>query len=163
LGKEVHILFRLATLPILGEYPIRPDRSRIEELLETCVHDPAVIDDEMVDYYYQLAEQPGAQQAFLATVRALGSLSGARDMTFGPILRGLGRIDLPTLIIWGKEDEIIPLEHAYTAQERMPDARLKVIEDCGHLPQIENPDAFNEILLDFLEEPGLRRVIEELS
>ena len=58
---------------------------------------------------------------------------------------------LPTLIVWGDRDTIIPVEHAYEAHEAIPDSRLEVIEGAGHFPHVECPDEFLDVLLDFLD------------
>ena len=57
---------------------------------------------------------------------------------------------LPTLIVWGDRDPIIPVAHAYAAHDAMPGSRLEVFEGIGHFPHVECPDAFVAVLLDFL-------------
>ena len=57
---------------------------------------------------------------------------------------------LPTLIIWGERDEIIPVSHAYVAHEAIPGSRLVVLEGVGHFPHLEAPAEFLEVLTDFL-------------
>lgn len=154
LGREMHILFRLPTLPLIGEWLTRPSRQRTRELLDTCYYDPTKVSDEMVDFYYALSSQPGAQRAFLTTLRVQGSFGGLREMILGSILRGLKRLDIPTLLVWGQEDEILPLEHARQAHQRLPDSRLEIIDHCGHLPPMEQPEKFNQAVLDFLNIDG---------
>ncbi len=66
--------------------------------------------------------------------------------------RQLKKILSPTLIIWGKQDRLIPLRHAYRAVRRIPNARLVIFEPCGHLPMLEHPDEFNKVVLEFLAE-----------
>jgi hypothetical protein len=57
---------------------------------------------------------------------------------------------MPTLIVWGDHDRIIPLDHAYKAHEAIPNSRLEVMEGVGHYPHVEEPVRFVEILRDFL-------------
>jgi pimeloyl-ACP methyl ester carboxylesterase len=57
---------------------------------------------------------------------------------------------MPTLIVWGDHDRIIPLDHAYLAHEAIPNSRLEVMEGVGHYPHVEEPVRFVEILRDFL-------------
>lgn len=64
----------------------------------------------------------------------------------------LRRIHLPTLIVWGKQDKLIPLGHGELYARRIPGAKLAVIEACGHLPPVEQPDRFARIVGDFLAE-----------
>jgi pimeloyl-ACP methyl ester carboxylesterase len=58
---------------------------------------------------------------------------------------------MPTMILWGDRDDIIPVSHAYAAHEAMPGSRLVIIEGVGHFPQIEAPEQFVGALVDFLD------------
>jgi pimeloyl-ACP methyl ester carboxylesterase len=62
----------------------------------------------------------------------------------------LGRLTTPTLIVWGREDKIAPLECGELFAAAIPKSRLAVIDRCGHFPHLEKPDEFNRVLLDFL-------------
>jgi pimeloyl-ACP methyl ester carboxylesterase len=64
----------------------------------------------------------------------------------------LPRVDRPTLIVWGAQDQIIPPICGEQYQRLMPNARLELIDRCGHLPQIEQPEAFVRVVGDFLDE-----------
>lgn len=66
----------------------------------------------------------------------------------------LAHIAVPTLVIWGDNDWILWMDGAETFVENIPDARLVVIPDCGHMPQLEEPDAFSEVLREFLQATG---------
>jgi pimeloyl-ACP methyl ester carboxylesterase len=58
----------------------------------------------------------------------------------------------PILIMWGREDNVFPVQHAYRAAEVVPQAKLVIIEECGHFPQLEATSTFNSELLDWLSE-----------
>lgn len=62
----------------------------------------------------------------------------------------LHRIDVPTLLVWGDSDRLFPKEHALAFQEAIPGAKLVTIAKCGHVPQIEQPDAFIAALESFI-------------
>jgi 3-oxoadipate enol-lactonase len=62
----------------------------------------------------------------------------------------LGRIAVPTLVVHGAEDAIVPLEEARQMADSIPGARLEVIPSAGHLPNLENPQAYNQVLRQFL-------------
>ncbi len=69
-----------------------------------------------------------------------------------PRLPGLlQRVDVPSLIVWGREDRIVPLNCGELYQRSIPGARLSIIENCGHSPQIEKPDEFVRTVLGFLD------------
>jgi pimeloyl-ACP methyl ester carboxylesterase len=62
----------------------------------------------------------------------------------------LRRVTAPTLVLWGRQDGLVPLAHAARWCSRIPNAQLHVIDGCGHLPPIETPAAFAEAVLPFL-------------
>jgi pimeloyl-ACP methyl ester carboxylesterase len=57
---------------------------------------------------------------------------------------------MPTLIVWGDRDRIIPVAQAYSAHDAMPDSRLEIFEGAGHFPHAERPDRFADVLHDFM-------------
>jgi pimeloyl-ACP methyl ester carboxylesterase len=74
-----------------------------------------------------------------------------------PIRDRLPEIACPTLIVWGRDDLIVPVRDADVFEELIPDSRKVVFDDTGHLAMLERPERFNRLLLDFLaEEPGQR-------
>ena len=62
----------------------------------------------------------------------------------------LGRVNIPTQIVWGHQDQLVPLECGEMFRDAIPGAKLSVIDKCGHLPNIEKPEEFIKIALDFL-------------
>ena len=64
--------------------------------------------------------------------------------------RRLDRITAKTLVIWGRQDGLIPLAHGERYAARIPDARLEIIDRCGHLPVIEQPDKVAQLVLEFM-------------
>jgi pimeloyl-ACP methyl ester carboxylesterase len=101
---------------------------------------------EMWDAYATLTE-PEHRAAFLRTVHAVidpgGQAVSATDRLYLAAA-------VPTLIVWGDADPIIPVEHAYAAHDAMPGSRLEVFEHVGHFPHAEDPQRFTRVLLDFL-------------
>src|SRR4051812_1678542 len=65
----------------------------------------------------------------------------------------LSSIHVPTLLVWGKEDMLVPVEDADEFESRIPGARKLVMDDTGHVPMLERPRTFNDQLLQFLSEP----------
>ena len=59
---------------------------------------------------------------------------------------------LPSLIVWGGDDPIIPVEHGRAAHEAMPGSRLEILDGVGHFPQLERPREFAALLADFIAE-----------
>jgi pimeloyl-ACP methyl ester carboxylesterase len=78
------------------------------------------------------------------------ALEALLDYDFRP---RLGEIACPTLIVWGKEDMLVPVEDADEFQREIPGARKILFEDTGHVPMLERPVMFNDCLMEFLAEP----------
>jgi pimeloyl-ACP methyl ester carboxylesterase len=69
-------------------------------------------------------------------------------------LRGrLHRVHMPTLVVWGEHDRLVPSAHARAYVDGLPDARLALLQDTGHYPYIERPGAFSEAVREFLLQP----------
>ena len=90
-------------------------------------------------------------------------LTSSRLMRWGINLLGqknvftgrLRHITAPVLIIWGRQDRLIPVRHAERAARLIPNAQLKVLDPCGHVPMLERPDDFNHAVLQFLNGDAL--------
>ena len=63
----------------------------------------------------------------------------------------LKQIENETLIIWGKDDKLFSVEYGEAAAKIIPNAKLRLIQDAGHLPLMDQPEIFNKILGDFLK------------
>ena len=97
------------------------------------------------------------RQAFLRTLR---SVVDFRGQSVSALNRLHVKANLPTMTIWGDQDAIIPVDHAYAAQATRPDVRLEVLPGVGHFPQVERPAQVVELIEDFIAtEPGA--VIEQ--
>jgi pimeloyl-ACP methyl ester carboxylesterase len=73
-----------------------------------------------------------------------------RSHTLPALLRG---ITTPTLVVWGREDAIIPCSVCQLYEHAIPGATAKIIENCGHMPEMEKPAEFVQVVLDFLTAP----------
>ena len=68
---------------------------------------------------------------------------------------------VPTLIVWGRDDSLIPVSHAIAAHEAIPGSRLELFDRVGHFPHCEAPERFVEVLLDFIDStPPARMSLE---
>ncbi len=78
--------------------------------------------------------------------RALLSMAAGRDWLNGT----LGRADMPVLVVWGKQDALIPVAYAAPLAAEFPHAELKVLDGCGHVPVADCPEAFDRAVVPFL-------------
>jgi pimeloyl-ACP methyl ester carboxylesterase len=100
-----------------------------------------------------LARTPTEEEAdILLTNRFMAAKYGWEPRWFNPALeRWLHRIKVPTLVIWGENDKLLPPVYAKVWGERVPNARVEIIPRCGHLPQIEQADTAANLILSFLD------------
>jgi pimeloyl-ACP methyl ester carboxylesterase len=108
------------------------------------VHAPRA--GEMWSAYSSLAD-PQTRQAFLRTLRSVVDYRGQAVSALGKIHVSRG---LPTLLIWGDQDSIIPVAHGRAAHDAVPGSRLEVLPGVGHFPHVEAPTAVVDILDDFI-------------
>jgi pimeloyl-ACP methyl ester carboxylesterase len=87
------------------------------------------------------------RQAFLRTLR---SVVDYRGQAVSALNRLHMAAELPTMTIWGDQDRIIPVDHAYAAQAARPDSRLEVLEGVGHFPHVERPSEVVDLIDDFI-------------
>lgn len=83
----------------------------------------------------------------VAPVRGQLGLTGQREVLLG----GLFDLEIPTLVIWGVDDQVVPSYHGIAAARQLRRGKLVVIPDCGHLPHVEQPESFNAALAEFME------------
>jgi len=88
--------------------------------------------------------QPNAKMAFMSTILALKNSL--------PITDRLPNITVPTLLIWGKQDTMIPVKYANDFVSSIKNCQLEIMENCGHTPHIEEPIKFSQIVLNFLNQ-----------
>ncbi|MCW3000899.1 MAG: alpha/beta hydrolase [Conexibacter sp.] len=80
-----------------------------------------------------------------------GFIDALDAMTDYPIRDRLGEITAPTLVVWGEDDPLVPVRDAWEFGELIPNARVVVYEDTGHVAMLERPEAFNALVAEFLE------------
>lgn len=88
------------------------------------------------------------RQAFVRTVRGVIA-PGGQSVSANDRLYLLEQV--PTMIVWGRRDGIIPVSHAHAAHEAIPQSRLEIIEGAGHFPHVEEPALVASLLMDFLD------------
>ncbi len=116
-------------------------RSLVERSLRQSVSNQAIVTDAAIDRYWELLRYRGNRQATLARF-------SAPQQPFAPAT--LARSKVPTLIIWGSEDALIPLSSGRWLARHMPASRLEVLDGIGHLPMEEAPDRSAALLADFV-------------
>jgi pimeloyl-ACP methyl ester carboxylesterase len=154
LGREVHPLLALDTLPMIGELAIMISRMPGGDVGRTSMStamlfaQPSRVPAEFFTEQHALGRRPGQLEASTAMARALFDANGQREV----LLENLPTLTMPTLVVWGGCDYVLPASHAEAAVGRLPQGRLALFADCGHLPHVECPDRFASVLSEWLAE-----------
>jgi pimeloyl-ACP methyl ester carboxylesterase len=153
-GREVALGLRLLALRPLTRVLLRPRRSAAARSLRDIFHDPSFSTEERVDQAFALAQRP--REAMLEMGRDLGTLRGIRAGWRRDLLARLAEHDLPTLVVWGAHDLILPAVHLEAAKAALPQARTHLFLDTGHMPQIERAQEFAGLVRHFYRDgPGV--------
>jgi pimeloyl-ACP methyl ester carboxylesterase len=150
LGKALGFGMRLSAIPGIGEALNRPSRATAKFLIRQCVADPeAFLTDEFID----LVERNlplDVLQFQLRTFRTSANFWGMKPEFLSSLRDSLLKIQAPTLVLWGKQDQITPVSGAEVAMNQIPDATLHLFEHCGHWAYLEYANEFNQLVLEFL-------------
>ncbi|HEY1131761.1 MAG TPA: alpha/beta hydrolase [Roseateles sp.] len=133
--------FRIARTPVLRE-PMRwlLPRRAIEDSVLDVYGDPGKVSAALVDRYYELALREGNRVALMRRMDQVAP---------GPVKR-LPEIKVPTLILWGGKDRLIPPRWGQAFEKAIPGSQLVVFPNLGHVPQEEDPAATLAALRDWL-------------
>ncbi len=139
---------------ILAQFlaPPCPSREKLEAFVRVMVHDQALVTDELIEERYKVASDPSVIRGMVNFLRTVRGTNEERRLQ-ADLWRDLDRIEHRTLITWGRDDRVLPLDGALFAMRRMPDARLHVFPRCGHWAQLEHAREFERISIDFLMAP----------
>jgi pimeloyl-ACP methyl ester carboxylesterase len=144
--NPMSIMGRISSLPGIGEvmYALRGDFTRRLTLANTFIHNKEIITDDFFENATQFHKIENSNDVMLIITRR--DFSG----TLLPKIEKLADMDVPTLIIWGREDRVIPLPTGRKMHEILNSARFRLIDHAGHCPNIDQPDEFNGLVLDFM-------------
>ncbi|MEY2569175.1 MAG: hypothetical protein QOE35_3704 [Actinomycetota bacterium] len=153
LGQEVNLFLRAVSLPgaefvlpiVLAPW-FRERAESVGAVFRRAGWHPGTTLSEIWRSYTTLTTREG-QQAFVHTVRSVIDMAGQRVSARDRLYLAAA---VPTLIVWGDADRVIPVDHAYAAHELMPGSRLEILPGAGHFLPFEQPDWFNRTLLDWL-------------
>ena len=131
----------------LMDFSANPSREALREFISTMVVDQSLVTDELVDERLADATKPGAREAMASMGASFWNPDTFED---GMIWREAHRIRQHTLLTWGREDRVNPLDGALAALKLIPKASLHVFPNCGHWAQVEAADEFREVATSFL-------------
>ncbi|MFC1413484.1 alpha/beta fold hydrolase [Streptacidiphilus sp. N1-12] len=148
-GKEVTIALRILAIRPLGALLLRPNRAGATRTTQAIFRDRSFATAERVELALALAAHPGHNRTLLEVARDLGGLRGVREPWRTALIADLIARRIPTLVVWGDRDLILPAAHLDAARTLLPDAETRLFPDTGHMPQIERADEFAELATAF--------------
>jgi pimeloyl-ACP methyl ester carboxylesterase len=128
----------------LGLY-LLPSKLQVKHVLKLAYYDDNKISDDAVAAYAKTLDMPGGRYALLQTAKQIVPVD-IEGLTLA-----YHTITVPTLILWGQEDEIVPLEVGKLLHQAIPHSELFILDQCGHHPHEEKADEVLTILENFLE------------
>lgn len=138
---------------LLMEFTENPTRERLVEWLNSMVFDRSLVTEELIEERWTQATEPST----LASARKMYSRAAIEGMgkaaaasSEAPYWAMLHRVQARTLITWGRDDRVSPMDMALLPMRTIPDAELHVFADCGHWAMIEQKDAWESAVLAFL-------------
>ena len=126
-----------------GSFPKRGSYQYIKERVEYTFYDPTTVTKEYIDEVFEITTSIPKCMSIVAIAK-----SAQRNNMAGE----LHKIQVPTLLVWGLNDTITPPLVGHEFNRLIPHARLRFIDRCCHAPMMENPDRFNTLLEEFLQE-----------
>jgi pimeloyl-ACP methyl ester carboxylesterase len=141
--ESVPLAFKLSQNPIASRLlkNVLP-KSLVEKSVKNVYANPDLVTDELVERYYELALREGNRNALKA--RFEQTLPGA-------LADKISTINVPTLLIWGKKDKLIPLKFGKKFAQEIPNSQLIIFDDLGHVPHEENPQTTVSAVINFLK------------
>ncbi len=153
LGREVNPVLRSATLPgaewvlpLIASGWVRARAESAGRVMSRAGWRPGSDISAIWPGFTSLGDGE-SRRAFLATTRAVVDPGGQTVSAHDYLPDAL---PIPTLIVWGSRDRMIPAWHAISAQQSIPQCRVELFQGAGHFPQLDEPDRFAELLRDFI-------------
>jgi 4,5:9,10-diseco-3-hydroxy-5,9,17-trioxoandrosta-1(10),2-diene-4-oate hydrolase len=129
----------------LGDFMMAPSKAAMEAWVDTMVANKAVVDDGLIEERLANAMAPGALESAIAIFSSLG-----QHPEPVPMWARLKAIKARTLITWGRDDRMLPVEGALMGFRQLPNAELHIFSKCGHWAQVERKDEFERLVIEFL-------------
>jgi len=155
LGREVSVLLRSAALPgaefvlpLLVAPALRDATAAVAGFLGRLGLRPSHDVEEMARGFASLGDLQ-TRQAFIHTVRGIIAWDGQRVSAMDRLYLAA---DIPTLLVWGEHDPMIPAVHGEQAHKIVSGSRLEVFPGAGHFPHLHDPERFTDVLLEFIAE-----------
>lgn len=129
-----------------NSFPRREDKEYIRNKVQVTFHDPKHATDELIDECFEAVNDRN---------KILRILSIAKSAIRHNMEDDLPDMDIPSCVIWGRNDIVTPPDVGELFHSKLPDSNLFWIDKCGHAPMMEHPEKFNEILASWYDSRGI--------
>lgn len=141
-NEKGNIGFKLASIPVVGNIITKfTPKKLIKKSLEDAYADDSKINDALVDRHFNLLLREGNRKATIDFFRQRAT----------PLPEKIKLVQVPTLIIWGEDDQMIDVSNAYKFQTDIRGSKLKIINHSGHVPMEESPEAVFQAIKDYIQ------------
>ncbi|HEY0449828.1 alpha/beta fold hydrolase [Actinophytocola sp.] len=148
-GREVTIALRLLALRPLGRLLLRPSLGGSRRTERAIFRDAAFVTEARIARAFELSRRPHGARVMLELCRQLGTVRGVRQPWRDAVLAATAAAAVPTFVVWGEKDLILPAAHLEAAKVVLPHARTHLFRDTGHMPQIERAEEFARLVRSF--------------
>jgi pimeloyl-ACP methyl ester carboxylesterase len=155
-GKKVGWKLRYLSLPIIGELVVNHclTLKTLGFAVRASAYNKKAISEEFIKRYYAIINDKASKKNILKITREYINIFGAKSSVLNFIANNAAAIKNNTLVIWGKNDNLVPTAQAQTALSKIKNSQLHLFDNCGHIPQMEQQEKFNALILDFLAGAG---------
>ncbi|MGB3603532.1 alpha/beta fold hydrolase [Gordonia sp. (in: high G+C Gram-positive bacteria)] len=150
-GRSVTPLLRSLTVPVLGKIlASRPNRNSVAMLQKQVFADPALATRYRIDHAMAIAKETDAGEFSRRVAAEVASVRGVKEKWRRQLLAQAAANPVPTTVVWGAKDRILPASHAGAVRAALPHADVVVLPGVGHMAQLEVPERFLAIARPFL-------------
>jgi len=147
LGPSLFCPMPMEGIKLLFKLYAEPSFENLKQMIQVFIYDQSLITDELIQGRWEsIQRSPEHLKNFLISAQKV-------PLSAWDVSHRFGEIKAKTLVVWGRDDRFVPLDHGLKIIWGVPDAHLHVLPRCGHWAQWEHAPAFNRLTLDFLGNP----------
>jgi len=150
-GMNIYSPFPSEGVNLLVDFTEQPTRERLIAWLHSMVFDPALITEELIEDRWRRATDPIVLEVSRRMYSRAAIKAIAAGMRTNPSWTHLSAIQCPTLMTWGRDDRVTPLDWSLLPMRIIPKCEVHVFYDCGHWAMIERQHEFENVVLAFMQ------------
>jgi pimeloyl-ACP methyl ester carboxylesterase len=145
-NQKLPFFIAILRIPVVNSLVLNllPGEFQAEHTLRNLIYDKSKLTRDKILRYEMFYAMPGSHNALIQTAKQIVPVNHEE------IIKKIKLINVPTLIMWGRNDPIIPVENAFKFQADISGAKAKIIDNCGHIPQEEKPEEAIKAIAEFL-------------